>query len=326
MKARVHYEWIGLITFLALGGCGASTQYAGIAPEQLSDNQLIEELQSAVQGYGIAMDRTAYLIAIRPGPAYVLTSSSSAFAGSINASYNAYTMPSGYGESITEDVSGTVQGQSNTQYHYTDANAAARLGNAIATAIQESRQAAYRRRAEEVWAEYQRRVAARRAATQQIIDQFFNAHPDLAERRMLVAAVAPWAAAQGPIDGRETLERARQLIDSNPRGAGLSGVWYGIFSQITTLNNGATLGMNQFLRIQLTDSNGTVSGIGVLGTGEKIELSGSEHNQHLDATVANVTSAINVTANAITAPTQITGEFSGFGQGARLHGQFTLLR
>ena len=102
-------------------------------------------------------------------------------------------------------VTGSVDGASSTRYHYTDVNAGARLGNAIATAITQAREAAYRKRGQEVWAEFQRRAEIRRAQTEQLIQEFFSAYPRLQSRRLLVAAVAPWAAAgmhRRPADSR----------------------------------------------------------------------------------------------------------------------------
>ena len=60
---------------LLLAACAAATTYQGIAATDLSDEQLVEELQSAAAGFGIELDRSMYLMAVRPDPAYVLTSS-----------------------------------------------------------------------------------------------------------------------------------------------------------------------------------------------------------------------------------------------------------
>jgi hypothetical protein len=139
---------VALVTSFA--GCAAQTIYRGTPAANLSDEQLVEELVSAVQGLGVAINRTQYLMAVRPEPAYVLTSSTTTFSGALNARYNAYTMPIGYGASTYSSVTGSVYGASSTQYHYTDVNAGARLGNAIATAITQAREAAYRKRGQEV--------------------------------------------------------------------------------------------------------------------------------------------------------------------------------
>src|SRR6184192_4916744 len=120
------------LSVVSLTSCAANIVYRGIPVAQLTDDQLIAELESAAQGFGIEFNRTAYLMAVRPEPAYVLTSSTTTFSGSANATYNAYVMPTGYGATVYGTASGTVSGTSSTQYQYTDTRGAERLGNAIA--------------------------------------------------------------------------------------------------------------------------------------------------------------------------------------------------
>lgn len=306
--------------------CAAQTRYKGVPVAQLTDEQLVEEVASAAEGLGVTVQRTAYLMAIRPEPAYVLTSSTTTFTGAMNATYNAYSMPVGYGVATQGQLSGTVTGTANTQYQYTDVNAAARLGNVIATAISQRREANYRKRGQEAWQEYQARVMARRSESERLIASFFTANPDLQNRRMLVAAVAPWVASQGTTSPQETLERTKAMISALPRGRGLSGAWYGMFSQTTKTDQGEVFAFSQFVKLTLVEENGRVTGSGMLGSGELIELSGQLAGQQLSAGVANTTSAINVSLTAVAANTQITGEFTGSGAGQRLTGTFVLLR
>lgn len=122
------------------------------------------------------------------------------------------------------------------------------------------------------------------------------------------------------------LERTKQLIAANPRGAGMTGVWYGAFTQTSTTPDGQRVTFSEFVRLSLRQDGSTLSGQGSLGSGEKIELSGTLSNQDISATVANTTSAINVRMTALAAPSQITGSFAGFGAGARMEGMFTLVR
>jgi hypothetical protein len=309
-----------------LSACAAQTRYQGIPPGQLTDEQLVEEIASAVEGLGMTMNRTMYLLAVRPEPAYVLTSSTSTFSGTLNATYNAYTMPTGYGVTTQGQMRGAVAGSSSTQYQYTDVNAYARLGNAIATAISQRKEAAYRSRGLEVWEEYQTRVVTRRQETERLITNFFARNPSLDSRRMLVAAVAPWAAAEGATSPAATLDRTKVIIEELQRGEGLTGEWYGMFSQTTRTDQGETFAFSQFVKLELIEESGRVTGRGVLGSGEVIELDGALSGQQLTAAVANVTSAINVALTAIAASSQITGEFTGAGAGQRLTGTFVLLR
>jgi hypothetical protein len=293
---------------------------------ELSDEQLVEELHSAVAGLGVELDRTMYLMALRPDPAYVLTSSTTTYRGSVSATYNAYVMPTGYGAYVSGRASGTVRGSAVTRYRYTDVNAYARLGNSIAAAISRARQENYRRRGLEVYEEYQRRVVSRREAAESLIRGFFSDNPDLAGRQTLVASVAPWAAAEGYGEGLAILDRTKQLIESLDRGAGLTGDWYGTFSQTSSAQDGTEVAFSEFVKVKLEQVGSRVTGGGVLGSGEVIELEGDLGSQGLEATVANITSAINVNLSAIVATNQITGSFAGFGPGVQLEGYFTLVR
>jgi hypothetical protein len=311
---------------LILVACAATTAYRGIPVATLNDQQLVEELYSAAAGLGIELSRTAYLMAVRPDPAYVLTSSTTTFSGSANARYNAYVMPVGYGASVSGTSSGTVSGAAVTRYQYTDVNAAARLGNAIGQAISRSRQQAYRRRGLEVLDEYQQRVTQRRVEAEHLLQEFFEANPELNTRRTLVAAVAPWAAAEGFVDARATLKRTQEIINDLQRGDGLSGRWYGTLAQTTTTTDGDVIAFSEFVRLDLEQVEEQLSGNGTLGTGELLELSGTVHGTDVAAAVANITSGINVKLTALAAPSQITGEYTGFGAGMHLEGTFTLLR
>jgi hypothetical protein len=317
---------LGLL-LTALTSCAtARTTYTGVPVTALTDEQLVTELQSAATGFGLAFDRTMYLMAVRPEPAYVLTSSTTHLVGSADATYSAYVMPGGYGATMSGTATGTVHGTATTRYQYTDVNATARQVNAIATAISRFRQEAYRRRALEVLSEYQRRVTARRLETERVIEDFFTQNPDLQSRRPLVAVIAPWAAAEGRPDGRAILQRTREIISTLPRGLGLSGTWYGTFTQTNTSPRGETITFSEFVRLSLQQDGPTLTGRGVLGSGDNIELSGTVTDQDISAAVANTTSAINVKMTAIAAPSQITGSFVGFGAGTRIEGMFTLLR
>lgn len=316
-----------LTGLFVLAACAAKTRYSGTPVGELSDIQLVEEFESVLSGLGVEMDRTMYLMAIRPEPAYVLTSSTTTFSGSVRANYNSYSMPVGYGSSTYGSVSGTVTGSASTRYTYTDVNTGAQLGNTIALAISRARQAAYRRRGEEVLDEYERRVTARREETEQVIEEFFASNPEMESRRMLMAAVAPWVAAETDADGIEILERTKDVIDDLSREPGLSGRWYGIFTQTVTDAEDEVYGFTEFLHVDLEETeDGAVEGTGMLGSGERLEILGELDGSELNASVANVTSGINVVATAITAETQIAGDFAGFGLGQQIDGTVLLLR
>lgn len=319
---------IGMVFALAAASACATarTPYRGIPVASMTDAQLVTELQSAAAGFGLALDKTMYLMAVKPEPAYVLTSSTTNLIGSAHGAYNAFVMPNGYGATLSGTMTGTVNGTAATRYQYTDANAGARLGNAIATAISRSRQEAYRRRGLEVLQEYEHRVTARRLASERLIDEYFHEHPELQDRRPLVAAVAPWAAAEGKTDARAILQRTGEIIATLPRGSGLNGLWYGVFTQTTKSPQGEAFTFSEFVRVSMKQNGTTLTGSGALGSGEHIELDGTVTDHDITANISNTTSAINVKMTALAAPTQIAGSFSGFGAGARMEGTFTLLR
>ncbi len=103
-----------VIAVLGIEGCAAHTPYRETPVVSLSDEQLIQELASAVQGMGIAINRAQYLMAVHPEPAYVLTSSTTTFSGTMHAQYSTYTMPIGYGTTTYGTASGSVSGAANT--------------------------------------------------------------------------------------------------------------------------------------------------------------------------------------------------------------------
>lgn len=324
---RLTSGWLATLLLLSLSACAANTAYSGTPVSQLSDEQLVEELGSVLEGLGVELNRTMYLMAIRPEPAYVLTSSTTTFSGALNATYSAYSMPVGYGSSTYGTIAGSVRGTATTRYQYTDVNAGARLGNTIAMAVSQARRRAYRRRGEEVWAEYQRRVTERRERTEALIQEFFAANPELEDRRMLVAAVAPWVAAEADVSDRGVLERTKGVIENLPRRKGVAGRWYGVFAQTTTNEEGESFAFSEFVKVDLSEGeDGGVEGDGILGSGEELQISGEVDGQELSGSVANTTSGINVTLSAIAAETQITGEFSGYGAGQTLSGTVLLLR
>lgn len=99
-----------------------------------------------------------------------------------------------------------------------------------------------------------------------------------------------------------------------------------MFAQTTVVASGETIAFSEFVRLDLMEHGGEVSGGGSLGSGERIELRGTQNGGRLEAAVANVTSAINVELVAIAAESQITGRFAGAGAGQEITGTFVLLR
>lgn len=59
-----------VLSIALYSSCAANTTYRGLPVSSLTDDQLLAELQSAATGFGIQFDRTMYLMAVRPEPAY----------------------------------------------------------------------------------------------------------------------------------------------------------------------------------------------------------------------------------------------------------------
>src|SRR5690606_19715057 len=132
--------------------------------------------------------------------------------------------------------------------------------------------------------------------------------------------------AEGGANPTTTLDRSAHIVRTLPRGEGSSGTWYGMFSQTTQTQQGETFSFSEFVRLELVEDNGKITGKGSLGSGELIERSGPVSGSTLSGAVANITSAINVGLTAVAAANQITAEFSGSGAGQRMNGTFVLLR
>jgi hypothetical protein len=293
----------------------------------MTDVQLVEEFQDVCRGLGRSINAVAILIATRPQPAYVLSSSTTNFYGTIHASASVYSMPSATGRAWYGSATGTISGTATTQYHYADKNATARTVNEISTAIHAKRISRYKARGTEVLAEVQRRIDERRLAVEADIKRFFTAHPDLEARRPLFAAVVPWIVpASNDQGGPSILEAARARIESMTRGEGMSGQWYGLFSQETRLSNGETVAFNSFVRLDLVQSGDSVRGKGELGSGEVIDFQATLLQGELKGVVANTTSAINSKVAGIVAENQVTASFTGVGVGQELKGTAILLR
>lgn len=174
-------------SILCLSAC-VTTPHQGVHVGELSDEQLIAELDAAARGVGVAINRVEYLIATRPDPAYVLSSSSTNFFGSFNATTSAYAMPAGY------RTHGSYSGMSHTQYYYTDVNALARSMNGIGQAIVKSQRVAYEKRGLEVLAEIRSRTAIRRAEMENLLREFGKG--ERARSAVSITQIAVWPSRQ----------------------------------------------------------------------------------------------------------------------------------
>jgi hypothetical protein len=314
------------LVLLLLSAC-ITTPYRDISVSQLTDTQLVEELTACAAGLGESINRAQYLMATKPDPAYFLSSSTTNYFGTYTANISAYAMPVGYGYQAYGRAYGSYSGTGYTQYYYTDANAFARSMHNLGAAIAQAQAASYRARGLEVFAELQGRIARRSAETQILISEFFRENPGLEPRKKLIGAILPWVVSKGAqLSPREALEEATKIILTLGRGEGMTGNWYGVFSQTSTLDNGQTVSFNQFSRVDLQQKANIVTGKGEIGTGEQLEISGRVENGRFEGIVANITSAINSRLSGIVADEQVVVEFSGAGVGHRVQGDTVLFR
>jgi len=117
--------FLAMTCFIALLlGCSIKNEtiYGDIPVANLSDEQLVQEIESIYIALGRKFNKAEFLMAIMPDPAYVLTSSYTTFGGTYSANMTTYTMPLGY----RTYGSGMVTGTAVTQYSYSDANATIR--------------------------------------------------------------------------------------------------------------------------------------------------------------------------------------------------------
>ncbi|GIK87992.1 MAG: hypothetical protein BroJett026_34730 [Betaproteobacteria bacterium] len=291
MPAR--YLIVVVFALLGVSGC-ATTPYRDIEVTKLTDEQLAEEFTAAARSVGHSIEKAQLLIATRPDPLYVLSSSTTTYFGTSNVAYSGYAIPTRYGGYYTGSAQGTHSGISQSRHYYTDVNALARIVHVVGAATAQVSAEAARRRGQDVAAEMQRRVEARRAQATLPVDKFFAEHKELENAKPLVTAVLAFTPSQGASDGSESLRKAKQVIDSMQRGPDLAGDWYGVFAQISALPDGRKFAMNNFLRLRIAQHGTKLTGSGELGTGEEISIDCEVIDDEVTGTVTNISSPLNL--------------------------------
>ena len=141
---------------------------------------------------------------------------------------------------------------------------------------------------------------------QKVVENFFRENPELKSRSKLIGAILPWVVSQSTsLLPREALNQSKRKALSLYRGDGMTGDWYGVFSQNSTLENGETVSFNQFFRATLLQDGNKITGTGEIGTGEQLEISGTIAAGQFEGVVANTTSAINSRFSGIVADEQV---------------------
>jgi hypothetical protein len=274
-------------------GC-STTPYYTVEVSKLTDQQLVDEFAAAAEGAGRQVNKAELLIATKPDPLYVLSSSTTTFFGTSNASFSGYAVPTSYGAYYSGSGYGTYSGVGQTRYTYTDVTALAQLMHLVGAAVASANAEVLRRRGQEVIAEVQRRVEVRRVAAQRPVDRFFAENKALADDKALVTAVLAFIPPQANTDASDQLRQAKQVIDRMQRGPGLAGDWYGVFAQVSTLQDGRKFAMNNFLRLRITQEGNKLIGTGELGTGEKISVDCAVNGDEVTGTVTNTSSLLNL--------------------------------
>jgi len=312
------------LPFLLIG-C-ASTPYKDVPVAKLTDQQLVDELAAASEGVGRQLNKAAYLMATRPDPFYVLSSSTTNYTGTADVSFSAYAVPQGRGYAYTGTGYGTYSGSAQTRYYYTDVNAFARLASDLGAAIASARAEANRVRGQEVLAELQTRAETRRTATQSSIDSWFAARSGEQLDKALVTAVLAWVPAGNAASTSDQLDKARAIIKSMERGPGLGGDWYGVFAQLSKLPDGRQYTINNFVRARFVQQGDQITGGGDLGTGERVEVEGRANGNQLAGTITNRGANMLMSASGLAESNRITLEYRGGSAQIQGEGKVILFR
>jgi hypothetical protein len=309
-------RFYSLAVLLLVAGC-ATTKYAGFQPNQLTDEQLIQELYSVYSTLGVVRQKIAYLIAIKPPPSYVLRGSSS-----YNVSATAYTV----GNSTM--LSGTGSGE--TTYWTEDQNALGRGINDMAVAIHTIRAKNLDRRRVQLEQEANRRIRERNERDTKTVLDFFEKNPDMKERPVLLLCVAAWVGKENAHKNLEealnlTARKTRDIVGSEDPTT-YSGVWYGIVAQTVTGSNGARGTFVDYLRVSFKQDGDLLTGDAESVSGAQLTIQGRLENGKLTGTTVNRTAGTNSQFSGIVAPTQVSGTFSGAGVGQTFEGTVTLVR
>jgi hypothetical protein len=315
--------------FCFLSGCSSTketrkeTLYGDIPIANLTDEQLVREMESIYISLGRRYSRAELLMAIKPDPAYVLTSSYTTFSGSYSVNMTTYRMPYGYrGYGI-----GTLSGSASTQYHYSDANAFIRGIITIGQLVNESRIRRLQERGYSIVVEFRKRAEERRKDVEMEIEQFLTKNPDLKERRTLLAAILPWAASERSFQSNiEILEYAGNIARELRVAKKPSKIWYGTFSQIDRFRDGTTLAGSNFITTTTQVIGDVLTGKGILGSGEIVSLQARIKDGKWKGVVTNETGGASFECQGVITETEFTATYWGSALGRYLEGTVVLMR
>jgi hypothetical protein len=329
MKKHFNTYFMNISRFLSISflvgfllGCSITkeTIYGDIPVPNLSDEQLLQEMESIYLSLGQKFNKAAFLMAIMPDPAYVLTSSYTTFSGVYSVNMASYTMPRGY----RTYGSGTFFGSGITQYQYTDANATIRAIILIAQLVNESKIRQLQERGYSIVVEFRRRVEEKWRKMEMAIEQFFVMNPDLRERKTLLAAILPWVASEKTFKSdNEMLEYAANIVRELRTSKNYT--WFGTFSQIDRLPDGTTVAGSNYIKVNTRIVGNVLTGRGILGSGEVVSLQANIKDGKWRGVVTNETMGVSFECQGTITDTEFTASYWGSAWGRYLQGTVVLL-
>jgi hypothetical protein len=317
-----------LLIFFLIGsllGCSVKreTLYGDIPIQNLSDDQLIQEMESIYISLGRRFNKAEFLMAMMPDPAYVLTSSYTTFSGTYSVNRTTYTMPNGY----RTYGSGRFSGSGITQYQYTDANASIRGLILVAQLVNESKIKRLQERGHGIVVEFRRRAEEKRRNIERAIEQFLVRNPDLRFKKTLLAAVLPWIASEKTFGSdTEMLDYAGRLVRALRTSEKLKHRWFGTFSQIDRFKDGTTQAFSNFVVVNQRVIGNVLTGSGTLGTGETVSLQANIKDGKWKGVITNQTVGISFECEGVMTDTEFTASYRGNAMGRYLQGTAVLLR
>jgi len=324
---NTYFKSIGLFLFIplligVLLGCSikSETIHGNIPVPNLSDEQLIQEMENIYLSLGKRFNKAEFLMAMMPDPAYVLTSSYTTFSGTYSVNMTTYAMPHGY-------RSGTFSGSGITQYSYTDANASIRGLILVAQLVNESKIRRLQERGYGIVVEFRRRAEEKRKNMEMAIEQFFVKNPDLRFKKTLLAAILPWVASEKTFKSdTEMLEYAGNIARGLRTSKKLLNTWFGTFSQIDRFPDGTTQAFSNFVFINQRVIGNVLTGRGTVGTGETVSLQANIKDGKWKGIVTNETAGASFECEGVMTDTEFTLSYRGFAWGRYLQGTAVLLR
>jgi len=272
MKVYLIFSQFLLLLFVigSLSGCAATKgkMYENIPVAHLTDEQLVQEMEKVYTSLEERYSREELLMALKPDPAYVLTSSYTAWGSAYSVNMITYTMPHGYRPYHVGSF-----GKASTKYSYTDADAFFNSLRTTAQLISQYKIGRLRERGNSVVSEFQTKAEERRKKTEMAIEQFFVRNPDLTTKKTLLAAILPWVASEKNfLSDAEMLDDAGNTVRNLQTSEEFKHTWFGIFSMIDRLPDGKTMASSNFIVTKLRVIGDVLTGEGNLGTGEKFSL------------------------------------------------------